>query len=101
MAGALWEMDANKAATADAVVHYAPGDSPLCGEDVVDAICTNESQAAAECVPCLQLVVEDLTDRHFHQGTCLRCEEKTSIPGGVEWRRMVRRPCPHCVKLRR
>ena len=95
---ALREIDAKKAVTGDDTVHYAPGGSPLCGEDVVDALCTYEPEAVAGCMPCLEFVAEDLADHHFHQGTCLHCWEKISAQGGVEWRRAVRRPCPHCGK---
>ena len=94
----LREMDAEKAAAADDVVHYAPADIPLCGEDVADAICTYEPAAVAGCTSCLELVAEDLTDHHFRQGACLHCGEKISAQGGVEWRRAVRQPCPHCGK---
>ena len=69
LAAALREMDAKKATESDQVVHYAPGDSPLCGEDVVDAVCTYEPEAVAGCVDCLELVVEDLKDRDFHEGS--------------------------------
>ena len=58
-----------------------PGDSPLCGEDVVDALCTYEPEAVAGCMPCLEFVAEDLTDHHFHQGTCLHCREKIITQG--------------------
>ena len=98
LAVALRETGATKATESDEVVHYAPGDSPLCGEDIVDAICTGEPQAVAGCVDCLELVVEDLEDRNYHEDTCLHCWEKISANGGVEWRRAVRRPCPHCGK---
>lgn len=89
-------MVARKAAESDEAVHYAPGGSPLCGEEVVGALCTGEPGAVAGCADCLELAVEDLNDRDFHQGTCLHCWEKVRAEGGVEWRRAVRRPCPHC-----
>lgn len=73
LAAALREIDAKKAAGSDEVVHYAPGDSPLCGEDVIDAVCTHEPEAVAGCVDCLELVIEDLGDRDLHQGTCPHC----------------------------
>lgn len=96
LAAGLRKIDARKAAGIDEAVHYAPGDSPLCGEDAVGALCTHEPVAVAGCADCLELVVEDLKDRDFHQGTCLHCREKISAKGGVEWRRVVRRPWPHC-----
>ena len=38
----------------------------------------------AGCADCLELVAEDL--------------QEVTAQGGVEWRRTVRRPCPHCGK---
>ena len=96
MAAALREIDAKKAAISDDAVHYAPGDSPLCGEDVVDALCTHEPEAMAGCIPCLELVAEDLTDDNTYMGRCLHCRREIHAQRGVEWRRTVRSPCPHC-----
>ena len=96
LAAALREIDARKAAIGDDVVHYAPGDSPLCGVDVVDALCTDEPETVAGRIPCLELVAEDLADDNAYMGRCLHCQRETHAQGGVEWRRTVRSPCPHC-----
>ena len=96
LAAALREIGAKQAAIADDAVHYAPGDSPLCGEDVVDALCTHEPEAMAGCIPCLELVAEDLTDDNTYMGRCLHCQREIHTQGGVEWRGTVRSPCPHC-----
>ena len=47
---------------------------------------TYEPEAVVGCTPYLELVVEDLTDHHIHQGTCLHCGDKIGAQGGVEWR---------------
>ena len=96
LAAALREMDAKKAAESEEVVHYAPGDSPLCGEDVVGVMYAYEPETVAGCIECIDLAIADLKDRDYHQGTCMHCGEKVGANGGVEWRRVVRRPCPHC-----
>ena len=48
------------------------------------------------CEDCLELVAEDLADNNEYRGHCLHCRQEISAQGGVEWRRAVRRPCPHC-----
>ena len=99
LAAAPREIDAKKAATGDDTVHYAPGDSSLCGEDVVDKLCTYELEAVVGCIPCLELVAEDLADdNNAYMGRCLHCRREIHAKGGVEWRRTVRSPCPHCGK---
>ena len=32
-------------------------------------------------------------------GYCLHCRREITATGSVEWRRVVRQPCPHCGKL--
>ena len=81
MAAALREIDAKKAAISDDAVHYAPGDSLLCGEDVVDALCTHEPEAMAGCIPCLELVAEDLTDDNTYMGRCLHRRREIHAQG--------------------
>ena len=44
----------------------------------------------------LQLVAEYLGDDNEHWAHCLHCQQEISAQNGVEWRRVVRRPCPHC-----
>lgn len=78
------------------VVHYAPGENPLCGDEDTAALCNDHPERVAGCEYCLARVSEDLTDDHFYQGTCLHCREKIIAQGGITWSRAVRRPCPHC-----
>ena len=77
-------------------VHYAHGDRPLCGAESWVAITTDNPAAVSGCAACLGLVGEDLEDNHEHAGRCLHCRQEVRATGGVEWRRVVRRPCPHC-----
>ncbi len=77
-------------------VHYAPGDRPLCGNDSWTAIITDDPAQVSGCDDCLELVAEDLHDHNDYRGHCLHCRQEVSATGGVEWRRAVRRPCPHC-----
>ena len=79
------------------VVHYGPGDRPLCGNEGFAVVYTDEPDQVAGCEECLELVVEDLLDRDTqHGGYCLHCRREITATGSVEWRRVVRRPCPHC-----
>ena len=39
---------------------------------------------------------EDLEDHNDYRGHCLHCRQEITAQGGVEWRRVVRAPCPHC-----
>ena len=81
----------------DPVVHYAPGDRPLCGNESMTAVYTDEPDAVAGCDECLELVAEDLQDPDTHYGGyCLHCRREITATGSVEWRRVVRRACPHC-----
>ena len=78
------------------VVHYGPGDRPLCGNDSVTAVYTDAPALVAGCGDCLDLVAEDPDDENDYRGHCLHCRQEITAQGGVEWRRTVRRPCPHC-----
>ena len=90
------------------VVHYGPGDRPICSDDSMIAVYTDdpaavagcsdclELVAVAGCSDCLELVAEDLGDQNDYRGRCLHCRQEITARGGVEWRRAVRRPCPHC-----
>ena len=42
------------------VIHYGPGDRPLCGDESPFAIYTDEPDQVAGCEECLELVAEDL-----------------------------------------
>ena len=79
-------------------VHYGPGDRPLCRNESVTAVYTDDPHQVQGCEDCLELVVEDLQDHNAYLGRCLHCRREISAQGGVQWRRVVRRPCPHCGK---
>ena len=78
------------------VIHYGPGDRPLCGNESPFAVYTDEPDQVAGCEDCLELVAEDLEDHNDYRGHCRHCRREITAQGGVEWRRVVRRPCPHC-----
>ena len=48
------------------------------------------------CAKCLELAEEDLQDENDYRGHCLHCRREIAAHGGVEWRRAIRMPCPHC-----
>ena len=79
-------------------VHYGPGEVALCGEEPVGTHCSDEAESVAGCDDCLELVAEELADDNDYQGRCLHCRQVITATGSVEWRRVVRRPCPHCGK---
>ena len=80
------------------VVHYAPGDRPLCGNDSVTAVYTDDPALVSGYRERLELVAEDPGDDNEYMGHCRHCREEITAQGGVEWRRTVRRPCPYCGK---
>ena len=83
----------------EAIVHYGPGDRPLCGDESPYAVYTDQPDQVVGCEECLELVAEDLQDPDTrYGGYCLHCRRETTATGSVEWRRVVRRPCPHCGK---
>ena len=79
-------------------VHYAPGDRPLCGSESMTAAYTDDPALVSGCPDCLELVAEDLDEDNEHWANCLHCRQEISAQNGVEWRRVVRAPCPHCGK---
>ena len=77
------------------VVHYGPGDRPLCGSESMTADYTDDPGAlVAGCADCLELVAEDLDEDNEHWANCLHCQQEISARNGVEWRRVARAPCP-------
>ena len=80
------------------VIHYAPGENPLCGDEDPASLCNDRPERVAGCEYCLTRVSEDLTDDHSYQGTCLHCRGKITAQGGIAWSRAVRSPCPHCAR---
>ena len=83
----------------DAIVHYAPGDDPLCGTESTTAVYTDDPALVAGCPDCLELAAENLEEDNEHWANCRHCQQEISARNGVEWRRVVRAPCPHCGKL--
>ena len=71
-------------ATTD-MIHYAPGDRPLCGAESWTASYTSEVDQVAGCADCLELVAEDLADDNEYLGRCLHCRQEITATGGVEW----------------
>ena len=66
------------------MVHYGPVDRPLCGNDAVTAVYTNDSALVSGCGDCLELVAEDLDDDNEYMGHCLHCRQEITAQGGVE-----------------
>ena len=83
----------------EGIVHYGPGDRPLCGNETPFAVYTDDPAGVTGCDDCLELVAEDLQDHNDYRGHCLHCRQEITGQGGVEWRRAVRRPCPHCGQI--
>ncbi len=80
------------------VVHYGPGDRPLCGSESMTAVYTDDPALVSGCRDCLELVAEELDDENDYRGHCLHCRREITATDSVEWRRVVRRSCPHCGK---
>ena len=80
------------------VVHYAPGDHPLCGTESMTAVYTDNPARVAGCVDCLELAAENLDEDNEYRGRCLHCQQEISARNGVEWQRVVCQPFPHCGK---
>ena len=88
----------SRVVAAAAVVHYAPGDSPLCGLEESPEPTTPDPELVRGCGDYLVLAAEDLSDQNTYMGRCLHCNQEIHAKGGVAWRRAVRNPCPHCGK---
>ena len=56
----------SKVVAAAAVVHYAPGDSPLCGLEGSPGPMTPDPDLVRGCGDCLELVAEDLSDQNTY-----------------------------------
>ena len=83
----------------DAIVHYGPGDRPLCGNDAVTTVFTDDPALVAGCVDCLELATKDLDEDNEHWANCLHCQQEISARNGVEWRRIARALIPYGLKL--
>ena len=79
------------------VIHYGPRDRPLCGNDSVTAVYTDDPALVSGCRDCLELVAEDPGDDNEYMGHCLHCRREITAQGGVEWRRVA----PRALLLRR
>ena len=80
-------------------VHYAPDEHPLCGTESITAVYTDDPALVSGCPDCLELAAEDLVEDNEHWANCVYCQQEISARNGVEWRHVVRQPCPHCGKL--
>ena len=65
------------------VVHYGPGDHPLCGSESMTAVYTDDPALVAGCRDCLELAAEDPGDDNEYMGHCLHCREGITAQGGV------------------
>ena len=75
-------------------VHYGPGNRPLCGNESVTAVYTDDPNQVQGCEDCLELVAEDLQDHNAYLGRCLHCRREITAQGGVEWRQGKAQPAP-------
>ena len=62
------------------------------------AVYTDNPALVAGCPDCLELAAENLGQRALGEDN-EHCQQEISARNGVEWRRVVRAPCPHCRKL--
>ena len=68
----------------EGMVHYGPGNRPLCGDESPHAVYTDEPGQVAGCEDCLELVAEDLQDPATrHGGYCLDCRCEITATGSV------------------
>ena len=74
------------------IIHHAPRDRPLCGNESSTAIYSDDPSRVAGCEDCLELVAEDLKDHGWYRGGCVNCLQEISAQGGLAWRRVVREP---------
>ena len=81
---------------ASTVVHYGPVGQPLCEDDNPEVAHTPAPAEVVGCRDCLALALEDIEDRNVYRGHCLHCRKEVVGLGGIAWRAIVRRPCPHC-----
>ena len=66
----------------DRVVHYDPGERPLCGNDAMTAVYTDEPAAVSGCRECLELVAKNLDDDNEYMGHCLHCRREITPRAG-------------------
>ena len=56
--------------TTVAMVHYGPGDRPLCGDESQHTVQSYDPTQAAGCSDCLVQVAQGLADRDEYRGRC-------------------------------
>ena len=81
----------------DAIVHYAPGEHPLCGTESMTAVYTDDPALVAGCPDCLELAAENLVRGQRALG------ELPPLPAGdlrPERRRVAARRPPALPALR-
>ena len=69
---------------------------PLCGAESWITVSTDDPTLVLGCRDRLELVAENEEDQHEHGSRCLHCRQEIRATGGVDRRRVDRRPCPHC-----
>ena len=52
----------------DSVIHYAPGDHPLCGTESLTAVFTDDPAKVQGCDDCSEMVAQDLQDPNTRHG---------------------------------
>ena len=60
------------------VIHYGPGDRPLCGSESMTAAYTDDPALVVGCADCLELAAEDLDEDNEHWANCLHCQQEIS-----------------------
>ena len=81
------------------VVHYGPGDRPLCGNDSVTAVYTDDPALVSGCRDCLELVAEDPGDDNEYMGHCLHCRHSSPPRAVRSGAASPRAPC-YCAAAR-
>ena len=66
-------------------VHYAPDDRPLCGDESMPAVYTDDPVLVSGCGDCLELAAEDLDEDNEHWAHCLQCQQEISAQSGGGW----------------
>ena len=82
----------------DAIVHCAPGEHPLCGTESMTAVYTDDPALVAGCPTAWNWLPRTWTRTTSTAAAACTAGRKSPPRAGVEWRRTVRRPCPHCGK---
>ena len=65
----------------DTEVHDAPENRPLCGNNSMTAVYTDDPTTMASCGDCLELAAKDLEDHNDYRSHCLHCRQETTARG--------------------